>query len=112
MKMTPEQTAFYEYGRNFERVCRRAELLRTARKRCAENPGRYGPGLLMARVLFNRTVNKARLMRAACMAWVPQEDRTCLNCLHTGKSIGDYPCFPCTPSNRSINNWEPKKEGK
>lgn len=70
MKMTPEQKAFFEYGLFFEMVCRRAELLRTARKRCAENPERYGPGLPMARMLFERTVNKARQKRTACRAFI------------------------------------------
>lgn len=87
MKMTPEQEAFFEYGRSYEKVCRRAELLRTARKRCAENPERYGPGLPMATMLFERTVNKAKQKRAVCR-------RLCLKCTHchpgTGKICDIY----------------------
>lgn len=114
MKMTPEQKAFFEYGRAFERVCRRAELLRTARKRCTENPGRYGPEPLIAKVLFDRTINKARQKRAACMAWVPLKERNCNNCMHLHRDMkSGSPCSDCPGIDDEIpSNWEPRKEGE
>lgn len=113
MKLTPEQKAFFEYGRFFEMVCRRAELLRTARKRCAENPERYGPGLPMARMLFEMTVNKARQKRASCRAWQVKE-RYCGNCKYSDYSEWDVPCCECSHANivASIDRWEPRKEGE
>jgi len=109
--MTPEQKAFFKYGRAFERACRRAELLRMARKRCTENPGRYGPEPLIAKVLFDRTINKARQKRAACRAWQVKE-RYCGNCKYSDYSEWDVPCCECSHANivESIDRWEPRKE--
>ena len=114
MKMTPEQKAFFKYGRAFERACRRAELLRTARKRCAENPGRYGPGMPIAKVLFDRTINKARQKRAACMAWMPKDKRHCANCKYTDCLEWNEPCCECSrcSSFKNVDQWEPRKEGE
>lgn len=114
MKMTPEQKAFFEYGRAFERACRRAELLRMARKRCTENPGRYGPEPLIAKVLFDRTINKARQKRAACRAWMPKDKRHCANCKYTDCLEWNEPCCECSrcSSFKNVDQWEPRKEGK
>lgn len=111
MKMTPEQKAFFKYGRAFERACRRAELLRTARKRCAENPGRYGPGMPIAKVLFDRTINKARQKRAVCRG-MQTEERNCWTCAFNGTSAYYEPCNKCFRygSDRQFDNWEPRKE--
>ena len=112
--MTPEQRAFFEYGQTFELIRSQARLVRTGRKRCAENPGRYGPGLLMARVLFGRTVNEARQKRAVCRAWINREKRSCGNCRYReiNEELGNI-CWKCTRNGGIYSdNWEPRKEGK
>lgn len=62
--------------------------------------------------LRRRLVKDAWQKRAACRIFSPSGGMNCENCLHKGKSIVDHPCFSCTPPNDSINNWEPRKEGK
>lgn len=95
--MTPEQEAFFEYGKA-------REALRIFKTYFA-----YREETL--REFYEIFIRDAWQKRAVCRAWNPPEGRTCENCLHKGKSIGDHPCFSCTPPNGSINNWEPRKEG-
>lgn len=109
MKMTPEQEAFFEYGRAFERVCRRAELLRAARKRCTENPEKYGPEPLIAKVLLDRAINKARQKQAACRAFVSENERLCVNCKNWKTRSHNQPCKKCFDVEAHVN-WESKKE--
>ncbi len=72
--MTPRDKAFFEYGRIFEATCRRAELLRTARKRYSDDSIKYGPALLMARVLFNRTKIQPARCAVGCQYWEPRKE--------------------------------------
>lgn len=105
-RMTPEQKAFYEYGK--ARVWLKAHR---SKRYFVDVPdmGLYAWHIERDMRGLDALIRDAWKKRATCRAWNPPEGRQCENCLHKGKSIGDHPCFSCTPIN-GANNWEPRKE--
>lgn len=116
MKMTPEQKAFFEYGKASEALKKRIAKVRHDARYVFGEPYCYLSSAEKENLWITSDlksyIQDYRQKRAACRVWNPPEGRTCENCLHKGKNICNHPCFSCTPPNGSINNWEPRKEGK
>ena len=86
MKLTPEQKAFYEYGKAVATLESRIERIRNnARIRFKmeyhELPLRFRGGLWDDFRLYN-VIGDVRRKRAACRAWVHPMRRRCSNCKH------------------------------
>ena len=115
MKMTPEQKAFYEYGRAVESV--RATVKKIRHQAIREFGEPYfrlmqseRKCLISAMDLAGK-IHTVRKKRAACRAWVPLIRRDCHNCTYQGITpVPDF-CFPCINEGIPIN-WEPRKEGE
>lgn len=99
MKMTPEQKAFYEYGRAVESL--RGTIYKI-RKNAIHGFGEPYRRLMMheQKCLINAMglaskIHVVRQKRAACRAWVPLIHRDCHNCAY--KNIKPVPvvCNPC-----------------
>ena len=123
MKLTPEQRAFYEYGkavkdlgniikeiRNNARMRFRVEYCELPLSSRAEILNLFG---------FEGFIDKVRQKRAACRAWViPSHERICENCAHEGTHPYATPCSECfrCPFAQVYegfsDNWEPRKEGE
>ena len=114
--MTPEQKAFYEYGRAVESL--RGTIYKI-RKNAIHEFGEPYRRLMMheQKCLINAMglaskIHVVRQKRAACRAWVPLKERNCNNCMHLYRDTKfGSPCFCCTGIDDEIpNNWEPRKE--
>jgi len=115
MKMTPEQKAFYEYGKSVESV---RETIQKIRQHAIHEFGEPYYLLMPSekRILRMATdlagkIYTVRQKRAACRAWVPLIHRDCHNCAY--KNIKPVPvvCNPCINEGFAVN-WEPRKEGE
>lgn len=118
MKLTPEQKAFFEYGKAVETLETRIERIRNnARIRFKmeyhELPLRFRGGLWDDFQLYN-VIGDVRRKRAACRAWVPLEKRECRTCSYLEEDDGSEICENCMIFNSlaSSCNWEPRKEGE
>lgn len=113
MKITPEQSAFYEYGcakmalqirigniRDFALIaCRRyyKDMLKSERK------------LICNQHALGFLVKHLREKRAACRAWVHPMRRRCSNCKH---ELTQYKfCAACVHEGWPVY-WKPRKEGE
>ena len=111
MKMTPEQKAFYEYGRAraWLKAHRLKELL-------VDVPDMGLSFWHMQRNMcgLNALIRDTWRKRAACRAWMSLKERNCKNCMHLHRDMkSGSPCFCCTGIDDEIpNNWEPRKEGE
>ena len=117
MKLTPEQKAFYEYGKAVETLATRIERIRNNARilfkmEYHELPLRFRGGLWDDFQLYN-VIGDVRRKRAACRAWQVKE-RYCGNCKYSDYSEWDVPCCECSHANivASIDRWEPRKEGE
>ena len=117
MKLTPEQKAFYEYGRAVESL--RGTIYKI-RKNAIHEFGEPYRRLMMheQKCLINAMglaskIHVVRQKRAACRAWAVKE-RYCGNCKYSDYSEWDVPCCECSHANivASIDRWEPRKEGE
>ena len=135
MKLTPEQKAFYEYGKarealrlfktdfayredSFEYGFEKGRLrmaIDTIRRRAWERHGaRYGEVVFPVRELVWNEFNIkgiiacVRQKRAACKAWNPPDGRDCPNCFYSRNRRCKLPCSQCW----GHCLWEPRKEGK
>lgn len=113
MKMTPEQKAFFEYGKVWSE-------LKRLRKEIVYNLARYrgikknGAILIFRKCLCERDVliKEAWRKRAACRAWaVPLIRRDCYNCSYSNIKPTPIVCAPCINEGFAVN-WEPRKEGE
>lgn len=118
MKMTPEQKAFFEYGKALGRL---EEFRKNYQNHpCVQNLTmrhfwRTAQVCCGQKTITNRhaeLILDAWKKRAACRAWAHPMRRRCSNCKHHAVTVIGDPCFSCTPPNGSINNWEPRKEGE
>ena len=100
MKKTPEQKAFYEYGKAREAL------------RLFKTDFAYREETL--REFYENYVCEAWQKRAACRAWVPLEKRECRTCSYLEEDDGSEICENCMIFNSlaSSCNWEPRKEGE
>lgn len=105
MKMTPEQKAFYEYGRAraWLKAHRLKELL-------VDVPDMGLSFWHMQRNMcgLNALIRDAWQKRAACRVWQRRRCETCLN----GDYEFPYICDTCSRSHYVSDNWEPRKEGE
>ena len=111
MKLTPEQKAFFEYGKA-------RGILAGVRKEFVVSDVVFGISKQESITSFrknhplrHRLVKDAWQKRAACRAWVPLIHRDCHNCAY--KNIKPVPvvCNPCINEGFAVN-WEPRKEGE
>jgi len=97
MKMTPEQKAFYEYGKA-------RGILKEVRFQMISmeyDEKRYHK--------LSKAICDAWQKRAACRAWVHPMRRRCSNCKH---ELTQYKwCTVCANEGLPIY-WEPRKEGE
>ena len=101
MKMTPEQKAFFEYGKA-------RGILKEVRFQMISmeyDEKRYHK--------LSKAICDAWQKRAACRAWVPVKERVCVNCKYHDSKGTDYPCRDCVIADCDIDvHWKPRKEGK
>ena len=118
MKLTPEQKAFYEYGRAVESL--RGTIYKI-RKNAIHEFGEPYRRLMMheQECLINAMglaskIHVVRQKRAACRAWLPLKERNCKNCMHLHRDMkSGSPCSDCPGIDDEIpSNWEPRKEGE
>ena len=102
MKMTPEQKAFYKYGKS----CGILKEVRFQMISMEYDEKRYHK--------LSKAICDAWQKRAACRAWLPLKERNCNNCMHFYRDIkSGSPCSDCPGLDDEIpNNWEPRKEGE
>lgn len=111
MKLTPEQKAFYEYGRAVESL--RGTIYKIRKNAIHEFGEPYH--LLMRneqKCLINAMglaskIHVVRQKRATCRAWVHPMRRRCSNCKH---ELTQYKfCAACVHEGWPVY-WEPRKE--
>lgn len=119
MKLTPEQKAFYEYGKaRTDLNCKIKEIRNNARIRFrmeyCELP--LSPRAEILNLFgFEGFIDKVRQKRAACRAWKLLAQRHCLNCLYRENPANAAPCADCTLGDLTedswlVCNWKPRKE--
>lgn len=99
--MTPEQKAFYEYGKAREAL------------RLFKTDFAYREETL--REFYENYVRNAWQKRAACRAWKLLAQRHCLNCLYRENPVNAAPCADCTLGDLTedfwlVCKWKPRKE--
>lgn len=111
-KMTPEQKAFFEYGKAVKTLETKIERIRNNarirfKREYHELPIQFRGELWDDFRLYN-VIRDVRRKRAACRLWaVPLIHRDCHNCAY--KNIKPVPvvCSPCLNEGFAIN-WQPK----
>lgn len=108
MKLTPEQKAWFEYGRS-----RGWLKAHRSKKYFADVPdmGLYAWHVERDMHGLDALIRDAWQKRAACRAWLPMEERYCNNCLHYKSPESISGCMECSKWADPIN-WEPRKEGE
>lgn len=113
MKLTPEQKAFYEYGKAVATLESRIERIRNnARIRFKmeyhELPLQFRGGLWDDFKLYN-VIGDVRQKRAACRLWnIPNHERICGNCKFWDCLVDEHPCSDCNSHHH--NKWEPREK--
>lgn len=116
MKLTPEQKAFYEYGRAVESL--RGTIYKI-RKNAIHGFGEPYRRLMMheQKCLINAMglaskIHVVRQKRAACRDWVavPLANRNCENCANSVVNPIPEVCKICMMTN--FSGWEPIKWNK
>jgi len=96
MKKTPEQKAFYEYGKS----CGILKEVRFQMISMEYDEKRYHK--------LSKAICDAWQKRAACRAWNPPDGRDCPNCFYSSNRRCKLPCSQCW----GHCLWEPRKEGE
>ena len=113
MKMTPEQKAFYEYGRAVESLKRTIYETRETAIQEFKDPYRllstYDRKQLIAAMGLASKIHVVRQKRAACRAWIYPKRRRCSNCKHDLSQFKG--CALCHNWLLPLY-WEPRKEGE
>lgn len=126
MKLTPEQKAFFEYGKALGKLEKfrddhkgwkcvnflsRRHYWRSGNYVCCETQDVTEQHALLIRDAWQK--------RAICRAFmIPEYERICENCNHLGMGVCFSPCSKChrnpfTEINDEYqDNWEPRKEGE
>ncbi|PNC43977.1 hypothetical protein CXU14_09400 [Akkermansia muciniphila] len=109
MKLTPEQKAWFEYGRS-----RGWLKAHRSKKYFADVPdmGLYAWHVERDMHGLDALIRDAWQKRAACRAWLPLKERNCKNCMHLHRDMkSGSPCSDCPGIDDEIpSNWEPRKE--
>lgn len=111
--MTPEQQAFYEYGRAVESL--RGTIYKI-RKNAIHEFGEPYYRLMMheQKCLINAMglaskIHAVRQKRVACRLWnIPNHERICGNCKFWDCLVDEHPCSDCNSHNH--NKWEPRED--
>lgn len=118
MKLTPEQKAFFEYGKAIEKMNSSKKRLRGIWRSSENIIRRIGKASIIG-PRHKENIKAAWQKRAACRAWViPSHERICENCAHEGTHPYATPCSECfrCPFAQVYegfsDNWEPRKEGE
>lgn len=111
MKMTREQKSFFEYGKAIERMNASKKRLRGIWRSSENIRKRIGKAQIIA-PRHRHNVLEAWQKRALCRAWLPPEERECINCKHDKLLRNQYPCSHCFPGEWENLLWEPRKEGE
>lgn len=117
MKLTPEQKAFFEYGKAVETLETRIERIRNnARIRFKmeyhELPLQFRGGLWDDFKLYN-VIGDVRRKRAVCRAVIVSND--CIKCIRFPNKYPGWKCPGCewaTFTKTVKSRWEPRKEGE
>lgn len=107
MKLTPEQKAFFEYGKAIEKMNSSKKRLRGIWRSSENIIRRIGKASIIG-PRHKENIKAAWQKRAACRAWQVKE-RYCGNCEHFGWGGDADPCRICRPSVYQPF-WEPRKE--
>lgn len=109
MKLTPEQKAFFEYGKA-------RGILAGVRKEFVVSDVVFGISKQESITSFRknhplrrRLIRDAWQKRAACRAFVPIAERDCPNCKYHDLLTKQYPCRECYLHDDQ-RLWEPRKE--
>lgn len=102
MKMTPEQKAFYEYGKYWG-ILKEVRFQMTTME---YDEKRYHK--------LTKAICDAWQKRAACKGWIPKNKRHCTNCKYADCCEMDNPCRECSRCNsyENVDQWEPREEGE
>lgn len=103
--MTPEQKAWFEYGRS-----RGWLKAHRSKKYFADVPdmGLYAWHVERDMHGLDALIRDAWQKRAACRAWNPPDGRDCPNCFYSSNRRCKLPCPQCW----GHCLWEPRKEGE
>lgn len=107
MKLTPEEKAFFEYGKAIEKMNSSKKRLRGI-WRSSENIVRRIGKASIIEPGHKKNIKAAWQKRAACRA---RQLRRCETCLHRDDE-NPYTCDICSRSPYASDNWEPRKEGE
>lgn len=114
MKLTPEQKAFYEYGRAWETTV----VIHTFIRSLLKNKGyQLSPELLHhyrdKKSHYGEILREAWKLRRKCRAWMDIYKRNCENCKYFSRGKTEEPCVECSELYEGIPEyWEPRKEGE
>lgn len=108
MKLTPEQKAFYEYGKAFERMNSTKKRLRGIWRSDKGIRYRIGQASIIG-PRHKRNVKDAWQKRTACRAWVNIYKRNCENCKYFSRNETEEPCVKCSGLYEGLPEyWEPR----
>ena len=102
--MTPEQKAWFEYGRS-----RGWLKAHRSKKYFADVPdmGLYAWHVERDMHGLDALIRDAWRKRATCREWVSLKNRYCCNCFYSSSRQCAPPCSQCW----GVGKWEPRKEG-
>lgn len=111
MKLTPEQKAFFEYGKAIEKMNSSKKRLRGIWRSFENIIRRIGKASIIE-PRHKENIKAAWQKRAICRAWVPLEKRECRTCSYLEEDFDSEICENCIIINSlaSSCNWEPRKE--
>jgi hypothetical protein len=118
MKLTPEQKAFFEYGKALGKLEKfrddhkgwkcvnflsKRHYWRSGNYVCCETQDVTEQHALLIRDAWQK--------RAECRAWnIPNHHRMCANCKFWDCLVDEHPCSDCNSHHH--NKWEPREKNK
>lgn len=113
--MTPEQKAFFEYGKASKALKKRIAKVRHDSRYVFGEPYCYLSSAEKENLLITSDlksyIQDYRRKRAACRAFVPENERRCKTCKNWEIKAWCSPCQECFDTGSHVN-WGPRKEGE